>query len=187
MGDKLKGKKIAFLATDGFEQVELTEPWDAIKKEGATVELVSLEKGQIQGMHHDEKGDKFDVDKTLDEVSAYDYDGLVLPGGVQNPDTLRMKEDAVAFVKDFFKQKKPVSAICHGPWTLVEANVVDGRILTSWPSLRTDIENAGGIWVDKEVQVDDGLTTSRNPKDLPAFCSKTIEEFCEGKHGQQAA
>lgn len=187
MSNKLEGKKIAFLATDGFEQVELTRPWDDIKNAGATVELISLEKGEIQGMHHDDKGDTFKVDKTIDEVNASDYNGLVLPGGVYNPDKLRMNEDAISFIKDFFKQHKPVSAICHGPWTLIEAGVVEGRTLTSWPSLKTDITNAGGNWVDKEVVVDNGLTTSRKPDDLDAFCNKTIEEFCEGKHEQQAA
>lgn len=187
MSNKLKNKKIAFLATDGFEQVELTRPWEAIKEEGGEPVLVSLEKGQIQGVHHDEKGDKFNVDKTLDEVSASDFHGLVLPGGVFNPDALRMNGDAVKFVKSFFEQHKPVSAICHGPWTLVEAGVVEGRKLTSWPSLKTDIVNAGGEWVDEEVVVDEGLTTSRNPDDLDAFCSKTIEEMCEGKHEKQVA
>lgn len=187
MSNKLQGKKIAFLATDGFEQVELTKPWEAIEQAGGEPVLVSLEKGKIQGVHHDEKGDKFDVDKTLEEVSAGDFNGLVLPGGVFNPDALRMNEEAITFVKSFFEQKKPVSAICHGPWTLVEAGVVEGRKLTSWPSLKTDIENAGGNWVDEEVVVDEGLTTSRNPDDLDAFCSKTIEEMCEGKHQKQAA
>jgi protease I len=183
----LQGKKIAFLATDGFEQVELTRPWEDIKKAGAEVELVSLEEGKIQGFNHADKADTFAVDKTLDEVSADDYNGLVLPGGVHNPDALRMNEKAVQFVKAFFEQKKPVAAICHGPWTLVEAGVVEGRTVTSWPSLKTDIKNAGGTWVDKEVQVDNGLVTSRNPDDLDAFCSKAIEEFYEGKHEKQVA
>ena len=187
MSGKLEGKKIAFLATNGFEQVELTRPWDALQSQGAKVELVSLEKGEIQGFNHDEKADSFEVDKTLDEVNASDYNGLVLPGGVHNPDTLRTKEDAVQFVRDFFKQHKPVSAICHGPWLLVEADVVDGRKLTSWPSLKTDIKNAGGEWVDEKVVCDEGLTTSRNPDDLEAFCDKTIEEMCEGKHEEQVA
>lgn len=187
MSHKLEGKKIAFLATDGFEQVELTRPWDAVKEAGADVYLVSLENGQIQGFNHKDPADKFDVDLTLDKASADDFDGLVLPGGVHNPDELRMNEQAVSFVRDFFEQKKPVSAICHGPWTLIEAGVVEGRKLTSWPSLKTDIKNAGGNWVDEEVVVDNGLTTSRNPDDLDAFCSKTVEEFCEGKHKKQAA
>ncbi len=187
MTNKLSEKKIAFLATDGFEQVELTKPWDAIKNAGAEIELISLEIGEIQGFNHTDKGDKFKVDKTLDEVSASDYDGLVLPGGLHNPDTLRTKEKAVQFVKDFFEQKKPVSAICHGPWLLVEANVVNGRTLTSFASIKTDIKNAGGQWVDEKVVVDNGLTTSRNPDDLEAFCNKSIEEFCEGRHEKQAA
>lgn len=187
MSNKLSGKKIAFLATDGFEQVELTKPWDAIKDAGAEVVLVSLESGEIQGVNHDEKADKFTVDKTLDEVSASDFNGLVLPGGVFNPDALRVNEKAVSFVRDFFTQHKPVAAICHGPWTLVEADVVRGRKVTSWPSVKTDLINAGAEWVDEECVCDEGLVTSRNPDDLPAFCDKAIEEFCEGKHAQQTA
>ncbi|MAS87154.1 MAG: protease [Micavibrio sp.] len=183
----LKGKKIAFLATDGFEQVELTTPWDEIKNAGAEVELISLESGKIQGFNHFQKADKFDVDNVIDDVQAADYDGLVLPGGVHNPDTLRMNEQAVNFVRDFFEQKKPVSAICHGIWMLVEADVLQGREVTSWPSLKTDVRNAGGLWVDEEVVVDNGLTTSRKPADLKAFCDKTIEELDEGKHKRQAA
>lgn len=184
---KLLDKKVAILATDGFEQVELSKPWEALGKEGAELHLVSLEAGNIQGFHHTDKGDEFKVDKVIDDVSASDYDGLVLPGGVHNPDALRMSKDAMAFVKEFFEQKKPVAAICHGPWALVETGVVKGRKVTSWPSLKTDIENAGGTWVDEEVVVDNGLTTSRNPDDLPAFCAKTIEELREGKHSKQAA
>lgn len=187
MSNQLKGKRIAFLLTDGFEQVEFTQPWQAVKNAGATVELVSLKKGSIQGFNHTDKGDSFKVDKTVDEVKASDYHGLVLPGGVHNPDALRTNKQAVQFVRDFFKQHKPVSAICHGPWTLIEAGVVEGRTLTSWPSLKTDIENAGGKWVDREVVVDEGLTTSRNPDDLDAFCAKTVEEFAEGKHAEQTA
>jgi protease I len=187
MSGKLIGKKIAFLATDGFEQIEFTHPWDAVKKEGAQVELVSLKKGKIQGMHHDKHADKFTVDKTVEEADASDYDGLVLPGGVANPDALRMDENAVAFIRGFFDQGKPVAAICHGPWTLIEADVVRGRTLTSWPSLKTDIKNAGGTWVDEEVHVDNGLVTSRKPDDLKAFCAKTVEEFAEGRHARQKA
>jgi deglycase len=183
----LKGKRIAFLATDGFEQVELTEPWKAVKAAGATTELVSLKSDQIQGMNHDEKADRFAVDKTIGQVTAEDFDGLVLPGGVANPDALRMNEEAVDFVRDFFKQGKPVAAICHGPWTLVEAGVVEGRQLTSWPSLKTDIRNAGGKWINDEVVVDEGLVTSRKPDDLPAFCAKAVEEFAEGRHAEQTA
>ncbi|MFN3158134.1 MAG: type 1 glutamine amidotransferase domain-containing protein [Rubinisphaera brasiliensis] len=183
--DNLNGKTIAFLATNGFEQVELTEPWEKIKQAGATVKLISLEKGKIQGMNHSEKGDQFDVDETVGNVSAENYDGLVLPGGVLNPDTLRMNDTAVDFIRDFFKQHKPVAAICHGPWTLIEADVVRDRTVTSWPSLKTDLKNAGANWVDEECVCDEGLVTSRNPDDLPAFCDKAIEEFAEGKHAEQ--
>ncbi len=183
----LNGKKIAFLLTDGFEQSEFTQPWDAVKKAGAQVELVSLKGGKIQGMKHAEKADKFNVDKTIDQVSASDYDGLVLPGGVHNPDTLRMNEKAVDFIRDFFTQHKPVAAICHGPWTLIEADVVRGRTMTSWPSLKTDLTNAGANWVDEECVCDNGLVTSRNPNDLPAFCQKAVEEFAEGIHAKQTA
>ncbi len=183
---QLNGKRIAFLATDGFEQVELTRPWEEIRKAGAKVELVSIKDGEIQGMRHDEKADTFKVDRTVDAAQAKDYDGLVLPGGVANPDALRMQEKAVAFVRDFFTQDKPVAAICHGPWTLVEADVLKGRTVTSWPSLKTDITNAGGQWVDEEVHVDHGLVTSRKPDDLDAFCAKAIEEFAEGKHDAQS-
>ncbi|QDT15241.1 type 1 glutamine amidotransferase domain-containing protein [Alienimonas californiensis] len=187
MADRLSGKRIAFLATDGFEQVELTEPWQAIKDAGAEVELISLKSGEIQGMNHDEKGDTFPVDKTVDAASAGDYHGLVLPGGVANPDNLRTNAGAVSFVRDFFQQHKPVAAICHGPWTLIEADVVRGRRVTSWPSLKTDLKNAGAEWVDEECVCDEGLVTSRNPDDLPAFCAKAIEEFAEGKHAEQTA
>ena len=183
---QLSGKRIAFLATDGFEQVELTRPWEEIRKAGAKVELVSIKSGKIQGMRHDEKADTFKVDRTLDEANVGEYDGLVLPGGVANPDALRMEEKAVSFVREFFAQDKPVAAICHGPWTLVEADVLKGRTVTSWPSLKTDITNAGGQWVDEEVHVDQGLVTSRKPDDLDAFCAKAIEEFAEGKHDEQS-
>lgn len=183
----LSNKTIAILATDGFEQVELTTPKDALDKAGATTRIVSLKDGKIQGFHHDKKGDAFPVDETVANAKADDYDGLLLPGGVHNPDALRMDEDAVAFVRSFFEQHKPVAAICHGPWLLVEAGVVHGRTLTSWPSLKTDITNAGGNWVDEEVHCDQGLVTSRNPDDLPAFCDKMIEEFAEGKHRLQTA
>ncbi len=184
---KLEGKRVAFLATDGVEQIELTKPWQALKEEGAEVILVSLKEGEIQGFEHFEKRDTFDVDLTVDQANAENFDGLVLPGGVHNPDALRQNENAVQFVRDFFIQKKPVSAICHGPWLLVEANVLDGRTITSWPSLQTDIRNAGGRWVDEEVHCSHGLTTSRKPEDLDVFCQKTIEELCEGKHAKQAA
>lgn len=180
MNKSLDGKTIAFLATDGFEQVELTQPWDAIKEAGAKVVLVSPKESTVQGMNHDEKAGTFQVDQTIDSVSADDFDALVLPGGVSNPDALRMCDDSVSFVRDFFKQRKPLAAICHGPWMLVEADVVRGRRVTSWPSLKTDLVNAGAEWVDEECVVDHGLVTSRKPDDLDAFCEKTVEEFAEG-------
>ncbi len=186
MAGKLEGKRVAFLATDGVEQVELTEPWKAVEEAGGTPELISLEEGEIQGVNHMDKGDAFAVDTLVADADASDYDGLVLPGGVANPDFLRADEDAVAFARAFFEAGKPVAAICHGPWTLVEADVVRGRTLTSWPSLRTDIRNAGGTWVDEEVHVDSGFVTSRKPDDLPAFCKKLVEEICEGRHDEQA-
>jgi protease I len=186
MANRLSGKKVAFLATDGVEQVELTEPWTKIEDEGGTPELISLESGEIQGFDHLDKADTFKVDKPVANADMSDYDGLVLPGGVANPDFLRASEDAVEFTRSFFEAGMPVAAICHGPWTLVEADVIRGRTITSWPSLKTDIENAGGTWVDEEVRVDSGLVTSRKPDDLPAFCEKLVEEFCEGRHEGQA-
>jgi protease I len=183
---KLDGKRIAFLATDGVEQVELTEPWQAVKDEGGQPELLSLEDGQIQAFQHLDHGNKFDVDRRVADAAAGDYDGLVLPGGVANPDFLRVDDDVRAFVRAFFETGKPVGAICHGPWTLIDAGVVKGMTLTSWPSLKTDLENAGATWVDEEVHVDRGLTTSRKPDDLPAFNAKIVEEFCEGKHDELA-
>jgi protease I len=183
---KLQGKRVAFLATDMVEQVELTEPWKAVKEAGATPELVSLEEGEIQGFNHYDKADRFKVDRTVEEARADDYDALVIPGGVGNPDTMRTNENAVELVRQFFEQGKPVGVICHGPWMLVEAGVVRGRTVTSWPSLRTDIRNAGGDWVDEQVVVDDGLVTSRKPDDLPAFNAKIVEEFAEGRHERQA-
>jgi protease I len=187
MANELKGKKIAVLAAEMFEEVELTEPWKALEGASAELELVSLKEGEIQGFNHYDKAGSFKVDKTVEEARAEDYDGLVLPGGVGNPDNLRQDENAVRFVRDFFEQGKPVGAICHAPWTLVEAGVVRGRTLTSFPSLQTDIRNAGGTWVDEEVHVDQGLVTSRKPGDLPAFNKKLIEEFAEGRHETQAA
>jgi deglycase len=187
VADKLQGKRVAFLATDMVEQIELTEPWKAVKDAGGTPELVSLKEGEIQGFNHYDKADTFKVDRTVEEARAEDYDALVIPGGVGNPDTMRTDENAVQLVRDFFEQGKPVGVICHGPWMLVEAGVVRGRKVTSWPSLQTDIRNAGGDWVDQEVVVDDGLVTSRKPDDLPAFNEKIVEEFCEGRHEQQAA
>src|SRR4051812_38208020 len=185
MSGQLDGKTIAFLATDGVEQVELTEPWKAVEEAGGTPELVSLESGEIQGFNHLDKGDTFPVDRTVDEASEPDYAGLVLPGGVANPDFLRGNEDAVRFARSFFEAGKPVGVICHGPWTLVEADVVRDRKITSWPTLKTDLMNAGANWVDEEVVVHDGLVSSRKPDDLPAFCSKIVEELAEGVHEGQ--
>ena len=179
MSDELKGKKIAFLAAEGVEQVELTEPWKAVEDAGGTAELISVEAGQVQAFNHLDKADTFTVDKTAKDADASDYDGLVLPGGVANPDFLRSDEDAVRFVRGFFEQAKPVGVICHGPWTLVEADVVKGRTLTSWPSLRTDLRNAGAKWVDEEVVVDGNLVTSRKPDDLDAFTAAMVELFAD--------
>jgi protease I len=185
--DKLTGKTIAFLvAPEGIEQVELTEPWKAVERAGGKPELLSTDDGEVQAFNHLDKADTFPVDRVVSDASAREYDGLVLPGGVANPDFLRMDEDAVGFVREFFELGKPVAVICHGPWTLVEAGVLEGRKITSWPSLKTDIRNAGGEWVDEEVVVDQGLVSSRNPDDLPAFCEKLVEEFCEGEHEGQA-
>jgi protease I len=184
---ELSGKRIAFLATDGVEQVELTEPWDAVEEAGGTPELISLEEGEIQGFQHLDKGQTFRVDHAVRDVDAEGYDGLILPGGVANPDRLRMDEDAVAFVRSFVDEGKPIGVICHGPWTLVEADAVRGRTLTSFPSLRTDIRNAGGRWVDEEVHVEDGIVSSRKPDDLPAFCAKVVEELREGVHARAGA
>ena len=181
----LDGKRIAFVATDGVEQVELTQPWEAVKDAGGIPELISMEDGEIQGFNHLDKGSTFPVDRTASQVDVGDYDGLVLPGGVANPDRLRTDDDVVAFIRSFFEAGKPVAVICHGPWTLVEADVVKGRTLTSFPSVRTDIRNAGGEWVDEAVHVDGGLVSSRNPDDLDAFCAKAIEEFAEGVHDRQ--
>ena len=186
MANELKGKKIAFLVAEMFEEVELTKPWKALEDAGAELTLVSLEDGEVQGFDHYDKAGSFKVDKTVEEVVASDFDNLVLPGGVGNPDNLRQDENAVRFVRDFFEQGKPVGAICHAPWTLIEAGVVRGRTLTSFPSLQTDIRNAGGNWVDKEVVVDNGLVTSRKPDDIPAFNRKVIEEFYEGRHAEMA-
>jgi protease I len=186
MANRLQDKRVAFVATDGVEQVELTEPWKAVEAEGGKPELISIESGEIQGFNHLDKADKFSVDRTAEDAKADDYEGLVLPGGVANPDRLRTDENVVRFIRAFFEAGKPVAVICHGPWTLVEADVVRGRTLTSWPSLATDIRNAGGEWVDEEVHVDNGLVTSRKPDDLPAFCDKLVEEICEGRHEEQA-
>ena len=185
MSDELNGKRVAFLfANEGVEQVELTEPLQAVREAGAEAELLAPEAGEAQAFNHLDKGDVFDVD-AVGEADAGEFDALVLPGGVANPDQLRTSEDAVAFARSFFEAGKPVGVICHGPWTLVEAGVVRGRTLTSWPSLRTDIRNAGAEWVDEQVHVDDGLVSSRKPDDLEAFCSKIVEEFSEGVHDRQ--
>ena len=187
MPDTLKGKKVAILATDGVEQVEFTKPRDALLAAGATVDTLSIKSGSIQGFNHLDKGDTFPVDLEVSDARADDYDALVLPGGVANPDALRMDAHAVSFVRGFFDQRKPVAAICHAPWLLIEAEAVRGRTITSWPSLRTDLRNAGGDWVDREVVVDDGLVTSRKPDDLPAFCERAVEEIAEGAHVAQHA
>ena len=184
---KLDGKKIAILFTDGVEQVELEKPVEGIRNEGAEVTYLTLEPGEVQAFNHLDHGDKIQVDNAVSDADASDYDGLLLPGGVANPDFLRMDDDAVKFVAAFVEQAKPIAAICHAPWTLVEADVVRGRKLTSWPSVQTDIVNAGGNWVDEEVVVDQGLVTSRKPDDIPAFTGKAIEEFCEGRHEEMAA
>ena len=182
---KLKGKKVAIVAADMVERVELVEPRQALEAAGAKTELISIRPGEVQAFDHFDPADKLKVDKSVEEADASDYDALMIPGGVGNPDQLRGDENMVAFVREFFEQGKPVAAICHGPWVLVEAGVVRGRKLTSWPTLQTDIRNAGGNWVDSEVIVDAGLVTSRKPDDIPAFNKKMIEEFCEGKHSEQ--
>jgi protease I len=187
MGDqKLRGKKVAILAADMFERVELEQPRQALEDAGATTEVISIHDGEIQGFDHFDPAAKVKVDRTVEEVSVDDYDALLIPGGVGNPDQLRGDENAVNFVRDFFTANKPLAVICHGPWVLVEAGVVRGKRVTSWPTLQTDIRNAGGEWVDEEVVVDGGLVTSRKPDDIPAFNEKMIEEFCEGRHPARA-
>ena len=186
MSNKLQNRTVAILATDGVEQVELTEPRKAVEEAGATVRLLSIKEGEIRGMNHDKPGDKLQVDGLVADASVEDYDALILPGGVQNPDTLRMDEKAVAFVRDFARSGKPIGVICHGPWVMIEADVVRGRRMTSWPSVRTDLRNAGAEVVDEEVVTDKGLVSSRKPDDLPAFCRKIVEEFAEGRHQPRA-
>lgn len=181
--DVLDGKRIALLATDGFEDSELLQPLEAVENASAEVVVISEKDGEITGKN----GTAVTVDRVVSDVDVHDFDGLLLPGGVANPDKMRMNEKAVAFVKSFFESHKPVAAICHAPWLLVEADVLEGRKITSWPSLKTDIENAGATWVDEEVVTDQGLVTSRGPDDLPAFCAKAVEEFAEGPHSLQTA
>lgn len=180
--ENLDGTRVAVLVADGFEQVEMVKPMEALQEAGAEPWIVSPVDGQVQGWNHFDKADKFNVDVSLDEADADEFAALLLPGGVANPDQLRMQPKAVAFVKAFIDTGKPVAVICHGSWTLIEADAVRGRRMTSWPSLRKDLENAGADWVDEEVVVDQGLVSSRNPQDLPAFCAKMVEEFAEGSH-----
>ncbi|MCW3019393.1 MAG: Peptidase PfpI [Solirubrobacterales bacterium] len=188
MASELKGKRVAFMvAQEGVEEVELTKPWEAVEQAGGTPELIAPEEGEVQAMDHLDKASRFSVDRTLAEVQPSEYDAVVLPGGVANPDELRTEERAVSFLRQLFSEGKPVGVICHGPWTLVEADLVRDRTITSWPSLKTDIRNAGGNWVDEEVVVDQGLVSSRRPDDLPAFCAKIVEEFAEGEHQVAAA
>jgi protease I len=184
---KLNGKKIAILVEDGFEQVELTSPKQALEEAGATTHIISPKRDKVKGWEHTKWGQEFPVDVAIEQANANDYDALLLPGGVMNPDKLRINKSAVRFVRSFFDQRKPVAAICHGPWTLVEADVVKGRTVTSYPSLQTDLKNAGANWVDQEVVVDQGLVTSRNVDDLPAFNRKLVEEVSEGQHARQRA
>jgi protease I len=188
MANELQGRKVAILlAPVGTEQAEFVQPKEAVEEAGAEVDVVGIQTGEAQAMNSDvNMGDTFTVEKTFSEVSPEDYDALIVPGGTVGADNLRATEEAVSFVRGFFEQEKPVGVICHGPWALVEADVVKGRTLTSYPSLQTDIRNAGGEWVDEEVVTDQGLVTSRNPDDLPAFCSKLVEEIAEGKHAEQA-
>ena len=180
--ERLQGCRVAVLATDGFEQVELEKPVAALREAGAQVEVVAPHGGQIQGFNHHDKGRMVPVDRELRETSADQYDAIVLPGGVINPDELRLVPEAIAFIRSFAEEGKPIAAICHGPWTLINAEAVEGKRMTSWPSLEVDLENAGAQWVDEQVVVDQGLVTSRRPDDLPAFCDKMIEEFAEGRH-----
>jgi protease I len=187
MNNSLQNKKVAILVTDGFEQAELEGPLDALETAGATASIVSLKEGSIQGMQHMEKGKTFPVDITLEEADPENYDALVIPGGLYNPDTLRSTPEAVKFVRAFGEAGKPIAAICHGPWLLVEADLVRGRRVTSWPAIQTDLRNAGAHWVDEEVVVDNGMVTSRMPDDIPAFNRKMVEEIAEGRHAGVAS
>jgi protease I len=182
MANKLSGKKVAILAADGFEEVELTKPQKALDDAGAKTTVVSIKPGKIQGMNHADKGESVAVDQTLADAKPQDFDALLIPGGLMNPDTLRSTDEALEFVRHFFREGKPVAAICHAAWVLIDAGVLRGRTLTSWPAIKTDVRNAGGTWIDQEVVVDNGLVTSRKPDDIPAFNDKMIEEFCEGRH-----
>jgi protease I len=182
MAEKLSGRKVAILAADGFEEVELTKPRAALDEAGATTIVVSLKPGKIQGMNHADKGDTMPVDLSLSEAKPEDFDALMIPGGLMNPDSLRSSEEALEFVRHFFREGKPVAAICHAPWVLIDAGVLRGKTVTSWPAIKTDVRNAGANWVDQEVVVDKGLVTSRKPDDIPAFNKKMVEEFCEGRH-----
>ena len=182
MARKLDGKKVAILVADGFEQVEMTKPREALDEAGAETKIVSLKSGKIQGVNHVNKGDQFDVDLTVDEARPDDFDALLIPGGVHNPDKMRMNDKALQFARHFFREGKPVAAICHGPQVLISADLVRGRKMTSWPAIQVDMRNAGARWVDEEVVVDNGLVSSRKPDDIPAFNRKMIEEFAEGRH-----
>jgi protease I len=182
MAQKLDGKKVAILVADGFEQVEMTKPRQALDEAGAQTKIVSLKSGKIQGMNHADKGDKFDVDLTVDQARPEHFDALMIPGGLLNPDTMRTNERALNFARHFFRERKPVAVICHGPQLLINADLVRGRRMTSWPAIQVDMRNAGARWVDEEVVVDNGLVSSRKPDDIPAFNRKMIEEFAEGPH-----
>src|SRR5205823_10421350 len=186
MARKLDGKKVAILVTDGFEQVEMTKPREALDEAGAQTKIVSLKSGKVQGMNHMDKGDKFDVDLTLNEARPEEFDALMVPGGLYNPDVMRTNDRAMNFARYFFREGKPVAVICHGPQLLISADLVRGRRMTSWPAIRVDMRNAGARWVDEEVVVDNGLVSSRKPDDIPAFNNKMIEEFGEGRHEAMA-